>query len=214
MRETTYWQRSDTFEEKMRLLEDAYRRKDYRVARSLGDSIRQSLTLEQQQQASIGTPVLGADSSVPVADLPQQWRDWARGWSRAKILALDETVSLERNGEPVEIVAAFRQDQATSLIREVRVARVINGSLKEVRSQVTEEVRRGAERHCRITFFADSPAHQRTYWLIFHGNPEAELPEYPSDLEIRGDGFALDFENEYYRGRLFQANGPTRTPRL
>lgn len=207
MRETTYWQRTDTFDEKMRLLEAAYRRKDYRVARSLSDSIRQSLTLEQQEQASIGTPVLDADSSIPVADLPQQWRDWARGWSYVKILALDETVSLERTGEPVEIVAAFRQDQAASLAREVRVARVVSGAPREVRSQVTEEVRRGSERQCRITFFADCPAHQRSYWLIFHGNPDAELPEYPSDLEIRGDGFALDFENEYYRGRLSRQMG-------
>ena len=207
MRETTYWQRTDTFEEKMRLLGEAYRRKDYRVARSIADSIRGSLTLEQQQHASIGTPVLGADSSVPVADLLQQWREWARGWAYAKILALDETVNLDRSGEPVEIVAAFRQDQATSLMREVRVARVVNGSLREVRSQITEEVRRGGERHCRITFFADSPAHQRTYWIIFHGNPDAELPDYPSDLEIRGDGVALDFENEYFRGRLSRQMG-------
>ncbi len=207
MRETTYWQRTDTFEEKMRLLGDAYRRKDYRVARSIADSIRGSLTLEQQQHASIGTPVLGADSSIPVADLPQKWREWALGWAYAKILALDETVNLDRSGEPVELIAAFRQDQATSLMREVRVAQVVNGSLREVRSQITEEVRREGERHCRITFFADSPAHQRTYWVIFHGNPDAELPDYPSDLEIRGDGVALDFENEYYRGRLSRQMG-------
>jgi metal-sulfur cluster biosynthetic enzyme len=207
MRETTYWQRTDPFEEKMRLLGDAYRRKDYRVARSIADSIRGSLTLEQQEHASIGTPVLGADSSIPVADLPQQWREWARGWAYAKILALDETVNLDRSGEPIEIVAAFREDQASSLMREVRVARVVNGSLREVRSQVTEEVRRGDERQCRITFFADSPAHQRTYWLIFHGNPDAEIPDYPSDLEIRGEGVGLDFENEYYRGRLSKQMG-------
>ena len=98
----------------MRLLGDAYRRKDYRVARSIADSIRGSLTLEQQQHASIGTPVLGADSSIPVADLPQKWREWALGWAYAKILALDETVNLDRSGEPVELIAAFRQDQATS----------------------------------------------------------------------------------------------------
>jgi metal-sulfur cluster biosynthetic enzyme len=202
----TYWQRTDTFDEKMRLLEAAYRKKDYRLARSIGDSLRQSLTLEQQQ-AYIGTPILGADSFIAVADLPQQWREWARGWSHVKILALDETVSLRRTGEPVELVAAFRQDQTVSLMREVRVARISGGTLREIRSQVTEEVRQGRERHCRITFFADSPAHQRTYWLIFYGNPDAELPEYPSDLEVRGEGIALDFENEYYRGRLSSQMG-------
>ena len=108
MSETTYWQRTDTFDEKMRLLEAAYRRKDYRVARSIADSIRQSLTLEHQQQTSIGVPVLDSGSSIPVAELPQSWREWACGWSHVKVLALDETISLERIGEPVEIVAAFR----------------------------------------------------------------------------------------------------------
>ena len=106
MKENTYWQRTDTFEEKMRLLQEAYRRKDYRLARSIGDSLRQSLTLEQQQ-SPIGTPVLTAGTFVAVSDLPPQWREWARGWSYAKILALDETVSLPRTGEPIEIVAAF-----------------------------------------------------------------------------------------------------------
>ena len=45
MKETTYWQRTDSFDEKMRLLTEAYGRKDYRVARSIGDSLRHSLTL-------------------------------------------------------------------------------------------------------------------------------------------------------------------------
>lgn len=207
MRETTYWQRTDTFEEKMRLLEAAYRRRDYRVARSLCDSLRHSLTLEQQEKASIGAPALSAGSFVAADQLPQPWREWAEGWKYAKVLALDETVGLARAGEPVEFVAAFPQEQTASLAREVRVVRVSNGALGEVRSQVTEEVRRGKERHCRITFFADSPAHQRTHWLILYGNPDAELPNYPSDLEIKGDGVGLDFENEHYRGRLSKQMG-------
>ncbi|MBM3794246.1 MAG: hypothetical protein FJW31_09280 [Acidobacteria bacterium] len=209
MPESTYWERTDTFEEKMRLLEAAYRRKDYRLARSLADSLRQSLTLEQQQQLPLGTVALGASHFTAVADLPAPWREWARGWSYAKILALDETVSLPRDGEPVELVVAFRGDQTASLTREVRVARVETptGKLREVRSQVTEESRRGAERHCRLTFFANSPAHQRTLWLIFYGNPDAELPRYATDLEVRGEGIALNFENEHYRAWLSPAMG-------
>ncbi len=207
MKETTYWQRTDTFEEKMRLLEAAYRKQDYRVARSIADSLRHSLTLEQQERAMLGTPVLAADTYLPVAQLPAPWREWAGGWTYCKILALDETVSLPRSAEPVEIIAAFREDQTTSLAREVRVARVEAPVLREVRSQVTEEVRRGGERQCRITFFADSPAHQRTHWLVFYGNPDAELPRYPSDLLVKGEGVGLDFENEYFSGSLSKQMG-------
>jgi metal-sulfur cluster biosynthetic enzyme len=192
----------------MRLLEAAYRRRDYRVARSLADSLRQSLTLEQQQQLPLDSAVVSAANHfVPVASLPEQWREWARGWSFAKIIALDETVNLARENEPVELAVAFRADQTASLTREVRVARVDGGVLREARSQVSEEIRRGEERQCRVTFFATTPAHQRTYWLIFYGNPDAELPRYPTDLSVTGEGVGLDFENEYFRGSLSRQMG-------
>ncbi len=207
MKETTYWQRTDSFDEKIRLLRAAYRKKDYRLARSIGDSLRHSITLDQQQQAPLSGDIIGPEYDLPVAELPAAWRDWARGWSHARILGLDETANLVRTGEPVELVAAFPEDRVHSLRREVRLARVDGSILREVRSQVTEEVRRGRQRHCRLTFFASAPAHQRSYWILFYGNPDAELPGYPSDLEVRGEGFQLDFENEYFRGKLSQRMG-------
>lgn len=207
MRETTYWERTDSFDEKLRLLEAAYRKRDYRLARAVADSMRQSITLEQQQQASLGEPVLPADGSRSVTELPTSWREWTRGWSHYRILAVDETVAVPRSREPVELIAAFPADQVASARREVRVARVDGGIPREVPSQVTEEVRRGSQIHCRITFFADSPAHSRTHWLVLHGNPDAELPDYPSDLRVTGEGFGLDLENEYYRAMLSKQMG-------
>lgn len=207
VKETTYWQRTDTFEEKIRLLIDAYGRKDYRVARSIADSLRHSLTLEQQQQAPLGESILPATQDIPVSALPAAWRAWAAGWQYARVIALDEKANLAREAEPIEITAAFPDDRATSLRRELRVASIDNGVPQEVRSQVTEEVRRGNQRHCRITFFANSPAGQRTYWLLLYGNPDAELPAYPSDLTATGEGFALDFENQHFRGRLSDQMG-------
>ena len=207
MAETTYWQRTDTFEEKMRLLNEAYRNRDYRAARSIADSLRHSLTLEQQQREPLGEALLPSDRDTPVSSLPAPWRDWARGWSYVRAVALDETVNLARAAEPVELTAAFPEERVSSLRRELRVAQVDGGTLKEVRSQVTEEVRRGAERQCRLTFFAHAPAHRRTHWLIFYGNADAELPQYPSDLSVTGEGFALDFENEHFRGKLSKQMG-------
>ena len=207
MKETTYWQRTDSFDVKMRLLQEAYRAKNYRVARSIADSLRQSLTLEQQQQAPLGERVLGAEADLPVAQLPGPWREWAAGWSWARPIAVDELVNRARSAEPVEIILSFPEVRIDSLRREVRVARIRQGALEEVRSQVTEEVRRGDERQCRLTFFANSPAHERTWWVVFYGNPDAELPDYPTDLSVSGEGFKLDFENEHFRGRLSRQMG-------
>ena len=97
---------------------------------------------------------------------------------------------------------AFPEERVDSLRREIRVARIRQGVLEEVRSQVTEEARRGDERHCRLTFFANSPANERTWWVVLYGNSDAELPNYPTDLAVTGEGFKLDFENEHFRGRL------------
>ena len=191
----------------MARLEAAYRSRDYRLARAIADSIRHTIALEEQERAAIGRPALAAGDWAPVASLPLPWRGWAQGWTFAKIFALDETVSLARRDEPLELVAAFAADQAASLAREVRLARVEGGALREVPSQVTEEVRRGGELHCRITFFASSPAHQRTYWLLFYGNPDAELPSYPTDLKTTGEGFGLDIENDYFRAALSRQMG-------
>ncbi len=207
MPETTYWERTDSFDRKMQLLQEAYRAKNYRVARSIADSLRQSMTLEQQQQAPLGEDVIDSQADMEVAALPAAWRKWAQGWSWVRPLALDELVNRARSAEPIELAVAFPEERASSLRRELRVARVQDGSLQEVRSQVTEEVRRGGQRQCRLTFFANSPAHARTWWLVFYGNPDAELPDYPTDLEVSGEGFALDFENDHFRGRLSDQMG-------
>lgn len=207
LKETSYSDRTDSVDQKLRQLEAAYQQRDFRLARALADSIRQTLQFEEQQESSIGIPVLAAEAFIPVSALPAAWREWARGWAYTKVLALDETIGEARSGEPVELVTAFRADQTASLAREVRVARVEGSVLHEVRSQITEEVRRGGERQCRLTLLVDSPARQRTYWLIFYGNPDAELPDYPTDLKVTGEGFGLDVENEYFRGSMSKQMG-------
>lgn len=207
LNETTYADRTDSVEQKIRQLETAYQNRDFRLARAIADSIRQTLQFQEREEASIGAAVLGAESFIPVTSLPVAWRDWARGWAFAKVLALEETIGEPRVGEPVELVAAFRADQVASLAREVRVARIEGSMLREVRSQVTEEVRRGGQRLCRLTLLVDSPAKQRTYWLVFFGNPDAELPDYPTDLKVTGEGVGLEFENEFFRGSLSKQMG-------
>jgi metal-sulfur cluster biosynthetic enzyme len=207
MKEVTYTDRTDSFEEKMRLLNEAWRKGDYRLARALTNSLRNTAIQAQHEKESLGQPVAAPGALQPVAALPAPWREWAKGWSHCLSIATDETVGSSRPPEPIEFVLNVPAAVCHSLQREVRVARVENGALREVPSQVHLEVRRGAERHARLLLLAGSAAHTRTHYIVFVGNPEAELPEYPSDLETRGEGFALDIENDFFRASLSRQMG-------
>ncbi len=207
MPETTYWERTDSFDEKLRLLQEAWKRRDYRVARALAASLRHTVAQAQHEEASPGTPLIPTAIAAPVSALPQPWREWAKGWSDCKVIALDETVGQVRPPEPVEVLLSFPAEKTDSLAREIRVARVENGALREVPCQVHGEIRRGAERFCHILFLANSPAHTRTHYLVFFGNPDAELPEYPTDLKTTGEGFGLDIENDFFKAQLSRQMG-------
>jgi len=205
--ETTYWNRTDRFEEKVKLLEAAWQRKDFRLARSLAHSLRNTAIQAQVEAENPGTPLLAATQFQTVESLSTPWRIWARGWRYCKALTLDESIGLERTSEPVEVLLSFPVEQTTFLTRELRVAKVADGALKEVPSQVYGEVRRGRERLCKLLFMADSPGNQRQTFLVFYGNPDAELPGYPSDLVTTGEGFGLDIENAFYKASLSRQMG-------
>ena len=208
MSESTYWERTDSFETKMRMLEAAWQKKDFRLARALTHSLRSTAMQAQLEEESPGVPVMPAAQCEEVAALPPAWRGWATGWKYCKALHLDDTVGLERPPEPVEVLISCPADQASSLAREVRVARVTaDGRLIEVPCQTHGEVRRGKERFAKVLFMAEAPAHERQTCLIFYGNPDAELPAYPSDLETHGEGFALDIENDFFKASLSHQMG-------
>jgi hypothetical protein len=206
MSETNYWDRTDTFDEKLRLLEAAWRKKDYRLARALTHSLRDTAIQAQMEEENPGTPLLPARIEA-VDSLPAPWRQWAQGWKYCRAVHLDETLGVERPMEPVELLLSVPAEQAASLAREIRVARVADGALREVPCQVHGEVRRGAERLCKLLFMAAGTTHERQTHLIFHGNPDAELPAYPTDLQTRGEGFALDIENDFFKASLSRQMG-------
>jgi metal-sulfur cluster biosynthetic enzyme len=84
---------------------------------------------------------------------------------------------------------------------------VNEGTLKEVPCQVIGEVRRGQERWCKLLFLADVAAGRQQILLVLYGNPDAELPEYPSDLVTTGEGFGLTIENTHYKASLSRQMG-------
>jgi len=207
MPEARYWERTDTFEEKMKLLEAAWRRNDFRLARALAHSIRNTAIQAQHEREPVDAPLITAERWAPVESLPNVWRQWAKGWSHFQTIVLDETAGQNRPPEPVEIAVSAPVSQCASFQRELRLARIVNGQLREVPAQVHKEVVRSGERNARVMFLASGAGHQRQSLLLFHGNPDAELPEYPTDLETRGEGFALDIENDFFRASLSRQMG-------
>jgi len=186
----------------MKLVEAAWAKKDYRLARALLASMRSTAVQAQAEEEALGEPFAGVER--PVTELPAAWQAWAKGWTKFQVLQVDETAGVGRPPEPVEIVL---KAAAGNLAREVRVALVDGGRLREVPCQVFSEIRRGKERLCRLLFFASGGPHQRQTFLVFYGNPDAELPEYPSDLRVAGEGYGLDIENDFFKASLSRQMG-------
>jgi hypothetical protein len=78
MKETEYWHSTDTFEQKLELLRAASERRDFRLARALTESLKNTLVFSQQEEESLGVPLLRANAFGHVAELPPPWQEWAR----------------------------------------------------------------------------------------------------------------------------------------
>mgnify|MGYP002632644532 CR=1 FL=1 len=200
---------TDTVEAKIRRLQAARTAGNTDLALSLADSLKDTLTFERQEERKLPAPAIPAAEFQAVASLPEAWARWADGWSFYQVAELFETVGISRVREPIEFVAAFRSDQVSDLRREIRVARIneTDGTLREVICQVDDDVPAGRERHCRITLLGDVPMHGRSTYLLFYGNPNAELPRYTTDLRTQGEGYGLDVENVHYTARLSRQMG-------
>jgi len=198
---------SDSFEDKMKMLQRAWDKKDYRLARALTNSLRISELQAQADHEDFGTPLIAASQFGTVSSLPSAWRDWAKGWMYYKVVNLEEKAGIQRKAEPVEVLLSFQASQTASLAREIRVAEIKDGVLTEVVSQVFSEIRRGTEKICKLLFLADNQGKEKRNYLIVYGNPDAELPNYQSDLKVTGEGYGLDIENEYFTAYLSKQTG-------
>ena len=213
MKETEYRHRTDSVEEKIRLLGTAHREGNLDVAMSLAESIKDTIAFERRRNLpgpgaseAVSSP---AQSCGRVARLPEPWAAWARGWAFYKLLEVAESAGLARSREPVETVLEFAADRVTDLRRELRVARIDaeNGTLREVASQVCGETLDSRARTCRLLLQVDAPANGRVRFLVLYGNPDAELPEYPSDLSVSGEEFGLSIASNHFTAHLSPGTG-------
>jgi metal-sulfur cluster biosynthetic enzyme len=198
---------TDGFDDKVKLLQEAWAKKDFRTARAITDSLRISQIQAQAEEENLGVPLIGADQFGTVLSLPAAWKSWANGWKYYKVVHLEEKVGIPRKAEPVEVLISFQSAQTASLAREIRVAEIIDGVITEVISQVFSEIRRGEEKLCKLLFLADNKGKEKKSYLIFYGNPDAELPNYQTDLKVTGEGYGLDIENEFFTAYLSKQTG-------
>ncbi len=206
MAETRYTHRTDGVAEKLGLLQAAYGQGRLDLAMSLAASLGDTLRCERQWQAP-GPALSGPAAHGQVAELPEAWRAWARGWSWYQVLEVEEAAGIPRAADLVEVWLAFAENQVDDLRREVRVARVEGDGLREVSSQVDDELCTAGTRQARVSFMVELPAGGRAQYLVFYGNPWAELPEYPTDLKVRGEGYDLFIENHHYGAKLSAQTG-------
>ncbi len=199
--------RTDSFETKLKLLEAAWQNGDFDLARSLTHSLHDSVRQTQQEQQNPGPSLVKTSQWREVGSLSESWQQWADGWQYCKALSVRETAGESRVSEPVEITLSVPHSQATSLAREIRLARIDNDRLVEVPCQILGEVRRGDERFCQILWMMDRQPGQLQNFLVFYGNPYAELPDYPSDLTTSGEGFGLDISNAHFTVSLSRQTG-------
>ncbi|MDP3469053.1 MAG: hypothetical protein Q8S11_12005 [Daejeonella sp.] len=206
-KEESYWDRTDRFEEKMKLMQSAWERKDFKLVRSLTNSLRITGIQAQIEEEDPGMPLSGSSNFEEVDSLPLNWKAWASGWKYFKVLEIKELITIDRKAEPVEVLLAFSASQINSPFREIRVASIDNGILREVTSQVYDVIRRKGEWFCKLLFLADCLADKSKTFLIFFGNPDAELPKYLTDLSTKGEGVGLTIENNVYKAILSGQSG-------
>lgn len=205
--ETTYARRTDSLDTKIRLLEEAFRRGDHRIAQSLVHSLRSSLHQTTVESGAIAFGLLNPGPVFSTDTLPAPWKAWCRGWSHGILIQVSEIAGENRTLEPVEIGVRLPREHVGWPEREVRLAAIQNGSLREVPSQVLESHRRGADWVCRLLFQVTLSAGAQRRFLVLFGNPDAELPQYESDLVTVGEGYALDIENAWFKAALSRQNG-------
>ena len=209
MSETRYEERTDSIATKLHLLQQACVAGRHDLTMSLIESLKDTVIFERQHQPELPPPLIRAEEFFETDNLPQSWALWARGWKFCKVLELHEETGIGRDREPVDIRLAFPDEQCVDLQRELRVARLdaTSGTLHEVASQLYGVSCQAGERHCQLVFMADVPAQTRIHYLIFYGNPLAELPRYATDLQVTGEGYGLDIDNEFYTARLSRQMG-------
>ena len=142
---------------------------------------------------------------------------WDPAWKSGIKIVVQETAGIDRVKEPVECEIQFVhrlsgkdvRDVSADVKREIRVIHTESGTrLLEIPSQVYD-VRHGkindqkdpreVSVRVQVVFYADVPAYSTERYTVWYGNPQAKLPEYPSELNVTGKDVRYTVDNATYK---------------
>ncbi|RKY88198.1 hypothetical protein DRQ09_03235 [candidate division KSB1 bacterium] len=148
-------------------------------------------------------------------------------WKYSIMIVLQEEYGLKRIAEPVDLALCIKQSRVKNLKKEVRVMEYNPATQKfnEIPSQTygfQTYSGRGLKQgrlhepsySCRVVFLADVLCCSKKMYAIVYGNPEASVPQYTSDLQIKGSGPGAVIENEYWKVKLHEKSGQIHYYRL
>jgi hypothetical protein len=139
------------------------------------------------------------------------------GWKSLRLLVLSEDYGIPRENDPQMVFISTKGEDVASWTREMRVARcnLETGKTEEIPSQVLYEKRlkdtpkeEAEYSTCQVAFSADVEANQRAGFLFFFSNPDAQAPEYPTDITMVKDASGSTWiENSLFRASLHPKSG-------
>jgi hypothetical protein len=153
---------------------------------------------------------------------------WNPAWKHYQSVVVTETAGRERVAEPVEVTYLFYSDQIVDSDREIRVVRYHpeKKTHTEVPCQVMDFDRVDvteapmydengkrkpatflATGSATVVFPADVEPNSSSVYLVFYGNPDAEVPDYTSELKVSGPAPGVTVENDVYLYKLHDLTG-------
>ena len=143
------------------------------------------------------------------------------GWKYCYTYLISEEFGIDRHFEPVDLSLIVRSNRVTDITKEVRVMKYnLNDKVfKEIPFQTYNYQNyegRGYDKDrewgvpsvsCNVFFQANVPANSKKIFAIFYGNPNAEKPDYQSDLKITGEDLGAVIENNYWEIKQHEKSG-------
>ncbi|MFA6473189.1 MAG: hypothetical protein WCU00_14255 [Candidatus Latescibacterota bacterium] len=165
----------------------------------------------EERKLDLSRLVIPANAWGAVDKLPKdRLLNW-RGWRFFKHFEVEEKAGLARKGEPIHVDVSFKSGQILNLAKEIRV--IEETTEKEIPCQVYGEAQDGNLKKCTIVFLSDLKANEKKRYLVLYGNSSSDIkaPSYKTDLVTRGEGYALEIENSYYKVNLSPVMGQLKT---
>ncbi|MGM0365533.1 MAG: hypothetical protein ACQEP5_03245 [Actinomycetota bacterium] len=177
---------------------------------------------ENNDQFKVEMELISEDKKVEAVSYegrtPGDGGYWNKNWKYYLSVILTERDGIERTDEPVNISATVYADRIKDPAKEVRVVKVDTATGKQLEipcqvhsvSKPYKEASDDTIQHSQtfdVGFYAQVGANEGGVYLVFYGNDRAEVPQYESEMNVKGTGIGIDLENPYYSMKMHPKSG-------